>query len=194
MNHLKTFLHRIWISTTTAMLCVCLSMFTVPLTGCTITPAEVAADGQAISNALIAVGVVYPQASADLDKAAAAVVAATSNWQTGSVTADINTALGGAEAVLSAIPQTSAVAQLIPIAVAAIDILIAAIPPPPVAATANVSVPLAARAKPANPYKLTPDQQKALVHHRMGRSPAGDMKTAWNAKGESIGLPQAKIK
>ena len=147
------------------------------LAGCTVTPAQVAADGEAINTALIAIGVVYPAAAVKLDAAGAAIVAATQNWTTGSTTALINDAAQAAEAVLAAIPQTATVALLIPIAIAAIDILINSIPPPPVSVS-NAHIPFNAAHQ--NPYKLSLADQKKLITHQMLRSPAGDFKAAWN--------------
>ena len=68
-------------------------------------------------------------------------------------------------------------ALLIPIAIAAIDILINSIPPPPVSVS-NAHIPFNAAHQ--NPYKLSLADQKKLITHQMLRSPAGDFKAAWN--------------
>ena len=95
---------------------------------CKISPASIAADGQAVAKAVasisVAVEATNPNLSTDLNTASAALVAATANWQTGTPVADINTAAAAIEAILASIPQTALYATFVAIAVAALDILI----------------------------------------------------------------------
>ena len=140
----------------------------ISTTGCTVTAAQISSDGQTVANALLAIAkleaVADPSLAANLTSAANALIAATANWTSGSGLAIFNDAAQVAEAALAAIPQTAIIAPLIPIAVAALDILIADISSGSVGLSANV-----------NPYR-----GKAQIHHRFLRSPEGDFKAAWN--------------
>lgn len=84
--------------------------------------AAVARAVQSIANALRAAD---PALANQLDAAAAALLAATANWTTGSPVALINDAAQAIEAILGAIPLTAPYAIFVGIAVAALDILIA---------------------------------------------------------------------
>jgi hypothetical protein len=144
-------------------------------TGCTVSAAQIQADGKALHEALLSVANIYtltsPTAAANLVTAANALLAVTQNWQTGSSIAIFNDAANAVEVILAAIPQTAAIAPLIPIAVAALDILLANVNP-----KASNAVALHAMASPkGNPYR-----GKATIKHRMGRSIEGDFKAAWN--------------
>src|ERR1035437_870608 len=140
------------------------------MTGCTITAAEMAADGQAVGNAVLALANVTtdPVLAARLVQAGNGMISATANWQAGSSTAYINDAAGIVEVVLSQIPQTAIYAPLVPFAVAALDIILAN-------TTASSSLATVKAAGP-NPY------HGGKISHRFGRSPSGDFKSAWNAK------------
>ena len=139
------------------------------LTGCTVSPTEIAADGLAVANAFLAVAKILavsnPNLAAQLTTAAQALENATANWTTGSTLALINDAAQALEAVLAVIPQTAVIAPLVAIGVAALDILIANVGVTTVTATSQA----------ANPYRGA-----AKIHHRFGRSPEGDFKSAWN--------------
>lgn len=94
---------------------------------CKVTQTQIAADGQAVANAILSIAnspAIPATIAADLKTAAAALVAATSNWQTGTPVQDINTAAAAIEAILGAIPVTAPYASFVAIAVAALDILI----------------------------------------------------------------------
>jgi hypothetical protein len=139
----------------------------VPVTGCAVTAAEIQADGAAVGKAMLSVAEIEestnPALAQNLTLAANSLIAATANWQTGSSTAIINNALNVAEVALAAIPQTAAIAPLIPIAEAALDILVANINPNAVSTT-----------------HLTARYSLPSIHHRLGRSPKGDFISAWN--------------
>jgi hypothetical protein len=96
---------------------------------CKLTSTSIAADGQAVATALNSIAVelakTNPTLAANLKTAATALVTATANWQTGTPTADIETAATAIEALLNAIPQTAAYAPFVAIAVAALDIILA---------------------------------------------------------------------
>ena len=96
---------------------------------CKVTPSAIAADGQAVAAALKSIAAIEqptnPTLAANLITAADALVTATANWQTGSPTADIQTAATAIEALLNAIPETAPYAAFVAIAVAALDIILA---------------------------------------------------------------------
>lgn len=152
-----------------AIVMVCLLPFvTMPMTGCTISASQVKADGQAIAQACNSIAAqiapVNPTLAARLTAASTALLAVTDNWTTGSAVADFNNAANAVEAILAAIPVTAPYATLVAIAVAAVDVLIANLNPN----TVNVRLD-------GNPYI-----GKAHIKHRLGRSPEGDLKAAWN--------------
>lgn len=164
---------------------LCLTMFStlLPMAGCSQSTAQIAAEGKAVSNALLMVANIEngadPAVGERLTQIANSIAAITSNWQTGSSEALFNDAANAAEVVLAQIPQTAIIAPLIPIAVAAIDLLIETIHPPASPAASGAvelsSVALSAHtAHIANPYK------GAKIKHRLFRSKAGDIKAAWN--------------
>ena len=94
---------------------------------CKVTATQIAADGQAVSTAILSIAnapEVDPTVAADLKTAATLLLNATSNWKTGDPLDDINTAATDIEAVLDVIPQTAPYAPFVAITVAALDILI----------------------------------------------------------------------
>ncbi|MGB9407791.1 MAG: hypothetical protein WCA89_09650 [Terracidiphilus sp.] len=151
----------------------------VGTTGCAITAAQMAADGQAVANAVLAIAKITtdPTLAANLITAANGLVSATANWQTGSPTAIINDAAGIVEVALAAIPQTAIFAPLVPIAVAALDIILANTQAAPAAAL---------RATAPNPY------HGYKISHRFGRTPVGDFKASWNTAAVKAGLTSLK--
>lgn len=156
-------------------------------TGCSISTAQIKADGQALgtacNNIAAEIAPSNPTLAAQLTTASNALVAITSNWQTGNSVTVFNDAANAAEVVLAAIPVTSAYAPLVGIAVAAIDVLIANINP---AASATTSVVVMT----PNPYR-----GRAQIKHRMLRSREGDLKAAWNEAVKVNGLqPSLLIK
>ena len=143
---------------------------TLTMTACTLSDAQIAADGAAVAQACLSIAAdpAIPAGIAQkLTTAAQALAAATANWQTGNPTAIIASLAAGVEVILAAIPVTAPFAMLVPIAVAAIEILISNIH------TANPQL-MAARAPIPDVYA------HAVIHHRLGRSPEGDFKAAWN--------------
>jgi hypothetical protein len=90
---------------------------------------QIAADGKAISSAILSISTALsttsPEIAATLAEAASTLVAATSNFKTGDLTDDINTAATAIESILSVIPVTAPYASFVAIAVAALDVLIA---------------------------------------------------------------------
>ena len=128
---------------------------------CKVTSASIAADGQAVAtactNIATALEATNPTLAADLDKAAAGLVAVTSKWTTGSVAADLNTAATAVETVLAMIPITAPYASFVAIAVAALDIILANVGTQAAQtgdATADaLKVRTAVKALPSNPYR-----------------------------------------
>jgi len=173
-----------------ALLFVAMMFPTMTMTGCSVTQAQLQADGNALAAALTStakvISVTDPVTAQKLLTAANAISAVTSNWQGTSSIAVLNAAASGAEVVLASIPQTSTVASLLPIAVAALDIVLAN------TTTANATV-----------VSLTAEQRDNLsayrsagahaIAHRFLRSPGGDFKAAWNAQCKKANLLSAQI-
>lgn len=162
-----------------ALALVALLVSTLCVTGCKPTASQVSADGAALAQSLNAIAALETQQgnaalASQLGEAAKALTAATANWQTGSAVADINDAATLAEIALAAIPTTAAFAPLVPIAVAAIDALLA-----------NVGGSTTATSSPAvgSVHAATPKLQ-----HRVLRSPEGDFKAAWNGQVKASNL------
>jgi hypothetical protein len=153
---------------------------TLPMTGCTVTDAQIRADAQAVAAAAGNIAVVLKATNPDLaDKlsmAASALSAAAANYNTGSTTAIIETAAAAVEIALAAIPQTTAYAPLVAIAVAAIEVLLANLPQKDAVKAMAV------------PHEPNPYRGQATIKHRFGRSPEGDLKAAWNEKVVGTGV------
>lgn len=177
---------------TAACLWACTLPVMVGTTGCTgPTDAQVAADGAAIATALTNIANVYsvtaPAAAAQLKTYAADILSVTANWNSSTGIALFNSAANGAEIILAGIPQTKDFAPLIPIAVAAIDILVANLNP---AATAPATLQAHVLAAPqGNPYR-----GRATIKHRMLRSPEGDFKATWNETAKANGLSNLALR
>jgi hypothetical protein len=136
------------------------------MTGCTVSAQQIRDSGAVVGNMLInmAAAVQNETEAARLVAAGEALIKATANFQLGSATAIINDSINAAMVILSALPQTAAIAPLLPIVEAAIDILLANIHP--------------------NGNKImvkTSTVKLATIHHRVGRSQAGDFKAAFNS-------------
>jgi hypothetical protein len=157
---------------------MCAMTVTTTATGCT--AAEVATqiknDGAAVAaaaeNVATALQATDSSLASKLEMAAQALQAVTQNFTAGSAVAYINDAANAVEVILALIPITAPFAALIPIVVAAIDLLIANLPAP--TSTSLVGT----RKVIYNPYR-TPNVDK-LITHRFGRSKAGDIKAAFN--------------
>jgi hypothetical protein len=168
---------RAWAMLTTLMVGMCAMTVVVPTTGCT--PAEIATqiknDGATVAAACTSLAVALQATSPDiaskLNMAGQALLAVTSSWTAGTTIAYINDAANAVEVILALIPMTAAFAPLVPIVVAALDLLLANIPS---ISGAMVS----AKARVHNPYR-TANVDK-LIKHRFGRSKAGDIKSAFN--------------
>lgn len=152
--------------------------------GCAPTDTQIQQDGNVVATAILNIAAleqpVNPALAAQLVTAANDLKSATANWTTGSTVAIINTAAQAAEIALAAIPQTAAFAPLIPIAVAALDLLIENVAQP--AVSAHVL-----SASTATNY------HGATIPHRLFRSREGDFKAEWNEKAKQAGLKQAVL-
>lgn len=169
---------------------VAMAAITITSTGCPgNVDVQVQQDGNAIAIALLNIAAqeqaLDPTISAKLVQIANDLKAATANFSTGGSIAIVNDALTAASIVLASIPQTAAFAPLVPIAEAAIDILIANIGGTPAPTTVA-----AAHARIAGPHYTYPSAQ---IPHRIFRSPQGDFKAAWNDTAKKNGLKQALI-
>lgn len=150
------------------------------ITGCVPAATQIAADGKVVGQAMLSIAAIEqvsnPALAANLTAAANGIIAATSNWTTGSTLALVNDAAQVAEVALAAIPQTAAIAPLIPIAIAALDIIIAQAGAP----TANVATAVTAHMRTApiiNQYR-----GRAHISHRPFRSIEGDFTATWNSE------------
>ena len=154
---------------------------TVPMVGCTVTSAELKSDTSSLAVALTSLSAALASTdattAADLSTAAAGLNAVVSSWDTSTAASKINTIASGVETVLAKIPSTSQYVSLVAIAVAAVDALVANVgTKDQVAARERVS-------SPAMSAALVDYRQRGVsqIHHRFGRSAAGDFKAAWNS-------------
>lgn len=156
----------------------------LPMSGCTVSSGQIAADGQAVAQASLSIAAqiapTNPTLAAQITTAANALAAITSNWQTGSKLQVFNDATNALEVVLAAIPLTAPFAPLVSIAVAAIDVLIAN-------ASQGSAGPTPVRAS-ASPALLAYRATAPHIKHRLLRSPEGDFKAAWNEAVKSNAL------
>jgi hypothetical protein len=148
---------------------------------CSISDAQIKADGQTIGTALIDIADILaatnPTLAADLTTAAQGLETVTANWTSGSSKALFDDAALAVETVLADIPQTAAFAPFVAIAVAALDILIANIgtPAAPITPTTVSATMDRIAALPPNPWR----GQAKIVHHHM-HSLHSDFLSAWN--------------
>lgn len=149
---------------------------------CKVTTQAIQSDAAAVATAIDNIAA-QPDISAtlktDLDAAAAALVAATSNWTTGSPVAVINDAAQAIEALLAAIPSTAPYAVFVGIAVAALDILIGNLATQPTQTASTVAnakaVLLHIDSLPANPWR-----GKAQIHRHVFEGPRAAFIGTWN--------------
>lgn len=182
------------------MLLVLLStLAVVPMTGCG--TATLIADAQAVANACLSIAKIEQTASPtladNLTAAANALIAATTGWTSGSPTAIINDAAIVVQAALAAIPETAAIAPLIPIAIAALDIILANTQPSPAPSAAVLQARAAAA---TNPYAPTAKAIESALNHRSFThwTKTGNLRPAftsmWNKTAKSTpGLASAVI-
>jgi len=150
---------------------------------------EIVQDGAAVGNAVLQIAqnpsfaAAYPAEAAKMVTGATALLALANNWNTGDSTAEIMAVVSALQVILAAIPATSnnPWVQLIPIAVAAIAILVAAIQ--------NTSPAVTTKRTTA---EITRAYTSGVIKHRLGRSLAGDFNAAWMAKGGTSVLPTMK--
>lgn len=164
-------------------LCSLAILAILPVTACQNVDQQIQADGQAIAASVQQIAALEkatnPQLSDQLSAGATALLAAVQNFKTGNTTADINAAANIIQVAMAAIPQTAVYAPLVPIAVAALDTLLANLPASNTPAT-PAKVMARAAIKPA--AQVTP----VAIPHRLGRSVEGDFKAAWNAQAAKI--------
>lgn len=166
------------ITAVVTMICLwaSVSAMTLATTGCSVSTNEIVQDGTAVGNAVLqiaqspAFAAAYPVQAAQMVTGANALLALTNGWKTGDSTAEIMAAASALQIILAAIPATSnnPWVQLIPIAAAAIAILIAAIQNNSPAVTAKRTT-----------AEITKAYKSGVIKHRLGRSLAGDFNAAW---------------
>lgn len=163
-------------------LCSLLTLAAMPMTACQNLDQQIQADGAAIATAVQQIAALEQGVNADLSaklsQGATALLAAVKNFSSTSAAADVVSAANAIEAVLAVIPQTAAFAPLVPIAVAAIEVLLANLPGS--AAPAAKAIQAHAMVRPKVAYA------KAEIKHRFGRTVEGDFKAAWNAQAAKI--------
>jgi hypothetical protein len=151
-----------------------------PMTGCTISTAQLQADATALGTACTGLATslqaVNPQAATYLTTAAAGLTALGQNWTGTSSEQQLNAIAAGIEAVMSTIPAAAPYAAAVSVVVAALDIILANTAAAP---TANVAVAENVQAQAANNLATYRALGKKLLKHRFGRSPAGDFAAAW---------------
>lgn len=174
------------------LMCALLVPALMPATGCTISQAQLIADGNALSAALTSTAKVMaatdPATAQKLLLAANALSQVTANWNGTSSIDKLNAIASGAEVVLAAIPQTAIVTPFLPIAIAALDVVLANTQP--AAASARVTL-SSAEAQNLAGYRLAAEH---AIRHRLLRSPAGDFKAAWNGQARISNLPEMVIR
>lgn len=153
---------------------------------CKVTASAIQADAAAVAKAIDSIAAqpaVPANVSAELQKDAAALVAATSNWTTGSPAADINDAAQAIEAVLAVIPLTAPYAVFVAIAVDALDILIANLGTQPKQTASTITN---ARAVLAHVDSLPPNpwRGKAEIHRHALQGPRDAFIGTWNDQRE----------
>ena len=150
---------------------------------CKVTASAIQGDAAAVAKAIQsianAVQATDPSLAAQLNAAAAALVAATADWTTGSAVADINDAAQAIEALLAAIPLTAPYAIFVGIAVAALDILIGNLGTQTTQTTNTVANARAVLAHvdtlPVNPWR-----GKAEIHRHVFEGPRAAFIGTWN--------------
>jgi hypothetical protein len=156
------------------------------LAGCTVTSSQLQNDAVALSSALTSLSAALSTSDADaaakLEVAAESLNAIANHWDSSSSAGLLNTAAAGVETVLGSISSTSKYAALVAIAVAAVDVILAN------TSTTNTQ---AARLTEAQSKQLGVARAVAakLLTHRLGRTPAGDFKAAWNRAIVAENLP-----
>lgn len=163
---------------------------------CKITASAIQSDAAAVAKAIQsianAVQATDPSLATQLNAAAAALVAATSNWTTGSAVADINDAAQAIEALLAAIPFTAPYAAFVGIAVAALDILIGNLSTQSTQTSSTIANAKAVLAHidtlPANQWR-----GKAQIHRHVFEGPRSAFIGTWNDEVEkqpTLGFPK----
>lgn len=157
------------------MLCAVLLMGTIPVTGCSVSTKQIAADAQAVAAVALQIGTAleptYSAIAKQVETAANDVMAVAKALGSGTSTVQQLTAVMSAlYVIMAAIPQTAAIAQFLPIIVTGIEAVYSAI----AALNGNYS---------AAPLKIAgnPYHGMARIHHRIGRSIDGDFRASWNA-------------
>lgn len=152
---------------------------------------DAAAVAKAVQSIANAVQATDPSLASQLNAAAAALLAATANWTTGSAVADINDAAQAIEALLAAIPLTAPYAAFVAIAVAALDILIGNLATQPTQTANTVGN---ARALLAHVDTLAPNpwRGQAQIHRHIFEGPRDALIGTWNdarAKQPELNFP-----
>jgi hypothetical protein len=161
------------------------------LSGCTITANQLKNDAAALAAALTSLSAaVSPSdasAAAKLALAAESLNAVVNQWDASSSIGLLNTVAAGAETALAGISSTSKYAALVAIAVGAIDVILA---------NTNTTKARALTLSHAESDRLVVARATArkAVAHRLGRSPEGDFKAAWNHVIDESSLPVQKLR
>jgi hypothetical protein len=164
---------------------------------CKVNSAMIVADGAAVGSALENLAEVIqttdPTVAADLTAAGQAIIAATTNWQTGDTLTTIEDAEQTAIAVLNVIPETSPFAPLIAIAFTALNLLIANTQ---TQTTQTGNAPTDAKALLTKADTLNSDSHwagKAKIKHEIFRAPRKDFEAAWNTAAAPLGVKSVTV-
>jgi len=162
---------------------------------CKISSSQIAADGQAVGQALDQLSKVLaqtePELTEKLETASKDLIEATANWKTGAATAELEDAEIAAILVLNAIPVTTPYASFVAIAFTALNLLLANSQTQATQtgnSIADVHT-LLSHAKLLS--QNSPWYNKAHIKHQWFHTPQQDFKAAWNHEVEidtSLGM------
>lgn len=159
------------------LLVAMLTATSLPTVGCTVSSDQLKTDTSALATALKSLASALSSSDADtaakLELASESLSAIVTNWDSTTAAGKLNTVAAGVETVLAGISSTSKYAALVAIAVTALDVILA---------NTSSSKSTAKKALDPEQERLAVDRAlgKQLVRHRLGRSPVGDFKAAWN--------------
>lgn len=160
------------------------------LSSCIITANQLKNDAAALAAALTnlssAVSPSDASAAANLALSAESLNAVVNHWDASSSTGLLNTAAAGAETALAGISSTSKYAALVAIAVAALDVILAN------TSTVKTHAVTLSNAE-SDRLVVARATAKKTVAHRLGRSPEGDFRAAWNRVIDEHNLPAQKL-
>jgi hypothetical protein len=162
---------------------------------CKLTAAQVAADGQIVGNALDNLAEALPAGEStiatDLETAGKAIEAATSNWQEGSPTADLEDAEGVVITALDLFPLTSPFASAVAVVFAGVNLLMANTKTQAEQQATQIGGIAAAHALLSHAQASNTQSQwhgVAKIQHHRGNDPRADLAQAFNEAAVPLGI------